>query len=50
MLRILLTTFVAVVINIQTTNAQDVLFKLDGEQVAVKVIEITRCAIEPKRA
>ncbi len=48
MLRIVLTTFVAVVINLQTTNAQDVLFKLDGEQVAVKVLEITPSEVKYK--
>jgi hypothetical protein len=48
MFRLVLATCIAIAISFKTANAQDILFKLDGEQVAVKVIEITPSEVKYK--
>jgi len=48
MLRIALITFAAFTLNILAATAQDMLFKLDGEQVEVKVLEITPSEVKYK--
>lgn len=48
MLRVALTTFAAFTLNILAATAQDMLFKLDGEQVEVRVLEITPSEVKYK--
>lgn len=48
MLKIILATFMAAALNHFAANAQDTMFKLDGEQLEVKVLEITASEVRYK--
>jgi hypothetical protein len=48
MLRITFATLVAFTLNILASNAQDTMFKMDGEQIEVKVLEITASEVKYK--